>query len=268
MRCLGRIPSRRDSRTFQLRRYLGPASKLPGSPPARDWTQPFGAPRWGMYGNNVIGDCAEAACGHLIQAASAVTGRPVCVRLADIEAAYAAITGWDPARPETDQGSQMLDVLRYWRTTGIAGVRIDAFVALDPQNDAHLEAAVNLFGGVYLGLDLPISAQTQTMWDVAPRGAHGDAWRPGSWGGHAVAVVGYDRLSALVVSWGALRIVTRDFVRAYASEAYTTIGGLWAADGELAPSGFDRALLNADLEALVDPGSSGSNTLAITETTS
>jgi hypothetical protein len=203
-----------------------------------------------MYGNDAIGDCAEAACGHLIQLASAVTGRLTSVQLADIESAYSAITGWDPARPATDKGSQMLDVLRYWRTTGIAGVQIDAFVALKPGNDTHFEAALNLFGGVYLGLDLPTAAQTQTVWDIAPPGARADSWRPGSWGGHAVAVVAYDRLTVRLVSWGALRVATRAFIRTYASEAYATIGGLWAAAGELAPSGFNRELLDADLESL------------------
>jgi len=258
MRCLGRIPSRPDRRTLQLRRYLRPA-ELPGAPPARDWAHPAHAPVWGMYGNDRIGDCAQAACGHLIQLASAVTGRPADVRVADIEGAYAAITGWDPAQPATDRGSQMLDVLRYWRATGIAGVRIDAFVAFDPRNAMQLETAINLFGGAYLGLDLPIAAQTQTVWDVSPSGPHGDAWQPGSWGGHAVAVMGYDRLTVLLVSWGALRIATRDFLRAYASEAYATLGGLWAAPGELAPSGFDRALLDADLAAL---GAAGQSSVA------
>jgi len=152
MRCLGRIPSRRDSRTFQLRRYLGPASKLPGSPPARDWTQPFGAPRWGMYGNNVIGDCAEAACGHLIQAASAVTGRPVCVRLADIETAYAAITGWDPARPETDQGSHQTLKRRSVRTAGFRQHLEAPGAVLQQVGDAELRGHVqNLSDPIAIG---------------------------------------------------------------------------------------------------------------------
>jgi hypothetical protein len=250
MRRLGRIPSRRDPRTLPLRRYLPEPWRMPGVPPARDWTHAATAPLWGMFGNDVVGDCAQAACGHLMQCAAAVTGRLVRVRRADIEAAYAAITGWDPEQPATDRGSQMIDVLRYWRSTGIAGVQIDAFVAFDAADRALLEVVIDLFGGAYLGLDLPLSAQQQTVWDVVPTGAKDGPGRAGSWGGHAVAVIGYDRLSVVGVSWGAIRVMSREFVASYASEAYATLGGLWASPSDLAPCGFDRDQLDRDLAAL------------------
>ena len=43
--------------------------------------------------------------------------------------------------PDTDRGAVELDVLRYWRKTGIGGTKIDAFMALEPKNHLHVQAA-------------------------------------------------------------------------------------------------------------------------------
>ena len=50
--------------------------------------------------------------------------------------------------------------------------------------------AIWLFGGAYIGVELPISAQRQEVWDVPANPGPDD--EPGSWGGHAVYLVGYD----------------------------------------------------------------------------
>ena len=50
--------------------------------------------------------------------------------------------------------------------------------------------AIWLFGGAYIGVELPISAQTQDVWDVPANLTPDD--EPGSWGGHAVYLVGYE----------------------------------------------------------------------------
>ena len=101
------------------------------------------------------------------------------------------MTGYKPSDPSTDRGAVELDVLRYWRKTGVGGYKIDAFVALEPKNHLHVQAAVDLFGGSYIGLALPVSAQQQKVWSVPPGGPTGTG-APGSWGGHAVVVEAYD----------------------------------------------------------------------------
>src|SRR6185312_120177 len=103
----------------------------------------------------------------------------------DIVGAYSAITGYTPSRPETDQGAVELDVLAYWQRTGIAGHQIGAYASLDVLSMDHVRCAVNLFGGVYIGAALPLSAQSQTVWDVVD----GPSGESGTWGGHAMAVV-------------------------------------------------------------------------------
>ena len=247
-RCLGRKPTRRDARTLRLASYLRLA-ELPPPPPARDWSSKA-APNWGQMLNDQIGDCTCAAAGHLIQAWSANRGAEVTPSNVDIQVAYSAITGYTPSDPTTDTGAVELDVLNYWRATGIAGQRIGAYAAVSPQNQAHVEAAINLFGGAYLGLALPISAQDQTVWDVETGAEMIPDDSPGSWGGHAVCAVGYDAAHVLLVTWGAIKVATWPWFRLYCEEAYALIDPAWVDGTTPAPSGFDLAQLQADLAAI------------------
>jgi hypothetical protein len=50
--------------------------------------------------------------------------------------------------------------------------------------------AIWLFGGAYIGVELPVRAQTQEIWDVPATLTADD--QSGSWGGHAIYLVGYD----------------------------------------------------------------------------
>ena len=52
-----------------------------------------------------------------------------------VVAAYSAITGYNPSTGANDNGAVEIDVLNYWRQTGIAGHKIGAYVALglDPE---------------------------------------------------------------------------------------------------------------------------------------
>ena len=125
---------------------------------------------------------------------------------------YEQWDGYNPADPTSDQGGVELDVLNDWRQQGFAGHTLDAFTAIDLGTQGaglvtcaseirnqqaeygaarHLiQSAIWLFGGAYIGVELPLTAQKQDVWDVTS-GNHPDA-EPGSWGGHAVYVVGYE----------------------------------------------------------------------------
>lgn len=242
---LGKKPARHDSRTLQMANYLA----LPAFPPARDWTQKAGT-GWGMMLNDQLGDCTCAAIGHIIQAWSANAG-PKEITLPDqaILAAYEKVGGYRPGKPDTDRGAVELDVLKYWRATGVGGYKIDAFVALEPKNHQHIEAAVDLFGGAYIGLSLPLSAQRQNVWSVPPGGPSGTG-APGSWGGHAVVIEAYDAHGLTCITWGQKKRMTWSFWDAYSDEAYAALSELWAGS-KPAPSGFDLAALKADLKQVV-----------------
>jgi hypothetical protein len=251
---LGKQAARHDPRALLFASYTTPA--LPAPPPALNLATKVTGP-WGMMDNDQLGDCTCAAAGHLIMEWTA-SAQSTMFTPPDpqIVAAYSAITGYNPATGANDNGAVELDVLNYWRQQGIAGHQIQAFIALEPDNHTHVMDAVWIFGGCYIGLALPKSAQAQTsnkqMWSVPPQGTGGDG-APGSWGGHAVPVVAYDSRSLTVVTWGGLQAMTWGFWAAYCDEAFAILSPdyLEQKDGQtVAPSGFNLAQLQEDLADL------------------
>jgi hypothetical protein len=251
---LGKLIARHDPRTLLMAAYATPA--LPAPPAAANVAKKVKGP-WGMMDNDQIGDCTCAAAGHLIMEWTA-NAQSTMDTPSDqqIVAAYSAITGYNPTTGANDNGAQELDVLNYWRQQGIAGHKIEAYMALEPANHTHVMDAVWIFGGCYIGLALPKSAQAQTsnkqVWSVPPSGTGGDG-APGSWGGHAVPVIAYDSRSLTVVTWGALQAMTWGFWAAYCDEAYAILSPdyLEQNGGKTAtPNGFNLTQLQADLADL------------------
>jgi hypothetical protein len=240
---LGCQPPRRDMRTLRLANYL--TAELPPIPTARKWSADTTA-TWGMMQNDRLGDCTCAGAGHAIQTWTAAAGAEVTITDSAVVAAYEAVSGYDPAYPETDNGAVMLDVLNYWRKNGIGGHRIGAFMAVNPLNQAHVRAAIELFGGIYVGARLPLSAQEQAIWDVPEAGSVGRG-APGSWGGHCIFTPDFDPDGFNCVTWGALKRMTSDWWITYVSEAWAIISADFLVDGK-SPNGFDLPALQADLE--------------------
>ena len=248
---LGKLAARHDPRTLLLASYITPA--LPAPPASCDLTAKVGA-NWGMMANNQIGDCTCAAAGHLIMEWTANAKKKMVTPTdKQIIAAYSAITGYNPVTGANDNGAQEIDVLNYWRQSGIASDKIGAYVALEPSNHTHVMDAVYMFEGCYIGLALPTSAQAQTQnhqpWSVPPGGPTGDG-KPGSWGGHAVPVVAYDVRGLTVVTWGALQVMTWSFWEAYCDEAYAIISTDYLSGKKTTPAGFSLQQLQADLADL------------------
>ena len=244
---LGKRAPRHDPRTLQLANYLR-LQALPVLPAQENWGGKVTA--WGMMENDHIGDCTCAAAGHLIEEWTSNVGQEVVPPDSAIVDAYSAITGYDPKTNSNDNGAVELDVLNYWRRTGIADRKIDAYVALEPGNHEHIRAAVYIFGGCYIGLALPVTAQTQRVWSVPPGGPQGNG-APGSWGGHAVPVVAYDPLGLTVVTWGALKRMTWGFWDTYCDEAYAILSEDFVNENKIAANGIDLQTLQADLNEVV-----------------
>jgi hypothetical protein len=237
---LGKLPAKTDPRTLLLARYVDQAV-LPKPPPTLDLTQ--GVRDWPMYANDRLGDCTCAAAGHMIEAwTAAAQHNAVEVSETAVVHAFEAVKIVDPATGE--EGAVELDVLKYWRSTGIARHKIGAFARVSRHDHELLQVSAYLFGGLYIGLQLPQTAQDQAVWDWTHR-LTGPA-APGSWGGHAVDVVRYDEHALTVVTWGGLKEMTWSFWDRYVDEAYCLLSEDFLRGGA-APNGFDLAALRQEL---------------------
>ena len=241
---LGKLPPKLDARNLRLGTYL--TRELAPPPVSVDYAK--AVPRWPMMGNDRFADCTCAAAGHMVEEWTANTGKVRILSDQAILTAYEHLTGGP-----TDRGLAMLDVLKYWRSAGIGGDRIHAFVQLEPRSDGEVRDAVYLFGNVYLGLALPDFAialgrdPLSVPWVVPPSGPTGDA-APDPTNGHCVAAVAYDLRSLWVVTWGSLKPMSWSFFQTYMDEAYAVLSLDWV-NTRLgrAPPGLDLAALDRDL---------------------
>jgi len=195
-----------------------------------------------------LGDCTIAGAAHAVQVFSANTGAIDTVPDATVESYYEQWDGYVPGNPSTDHGGVELDVLNDWQKNGFAGNALTAFADPRVSNLTEIRQSIALFGGVYIGLSLPVTAQNQDVWDVVPKG--GANAKPGSWGGHCVFVAAYDQKGFTCITWGELKTMTVAFWKKYVDEAHTLLSPVWiSAKGS--PGGFDMAQLQADLKAIV-----------------
>jgi hypothetical protein len=240
---LGRKAIKTDSRTLAIGNYLKPS--LPPPPPAKDWM--CGIADWGTMMNNELGDCTIAGVAHAIQVWSACMGTEVTVDDPTVLSYYQKWDGYDPADPTTDRGGIELDVLNAWRKEGFSGHDLFAFAAPKFSDLVQIRQSIALFGGVYIGLALPVTAQTQDVWDVVAKG--GANARKGSWGGHCVFVPKYDEHGFTCITWGKPKTMTTAFWKKYCDEAYVLLGEDWLNE-KGAPSGFAKEDLVKDLACI------------------
>lgn len=255
---LGKLPPRKDARTLRLARYLkGGAQQIFQPPPAVDWG---GRTAWPMLGNDRYGDCVEAALYHQIQAWRRNTGSSYQPSEGDVLASYSALTGFNPADPSTDNGTDILTALNYWRNTGIpvAGApldRIDGYASIAHERKSEVQLGVAEFGAVIVGANLPLNAKAQielgAPWVLRPAASARASVTPGSWGGHCMAIVRYTPLFVYFVTWGRVQRASWGWFQAYVDEAYAVLSQDWINPGsDVSPSNVDVGRLRSDIAAV------------------
>jgi len=187
-----------------------------------------------MDGNDTVGDCTCAGLAHAITTYSGLVGKKTIMAKAAVLKLYYHLTGGP------DTGLNELDVLNYWRQNSVDGVEILAYVKLDPKNHTHVQQAIQLFGGVYLGFQVQENAQ-QEFENKQP-------WTPGPLtnDGHAVYAVAYDQKELTVLTWGNTQQATWAWWDECVDEAYAILPPQ-AKDPKFAP-GYNLAQLQADLK--------------------
>jgi hypothetical protein len=246
VRMLGKAPYVHDPRSLRLEKY---AVGLPAPKPWVNWALKAKQP-WGAMYNDSLGCCVISHMGHSIQSWSAAVGSEITVPDSAILTGYEAVGGYVPGNPSTDNGCVIADGLKYWKATGIAGHTIGAYLEVPQTNHTLLRQAIELFGSVSIGLQLPVAAQNLgTYWNMAGAKSLTGNWAPGSWGGHCVAVIGYNNGSYICVSWGEIIRISVLFWDNYCDESWCSISPDFFS-GAKSASGLDLSQMQTDLALL------------------
>jgi hypothetical protein len=241
-RRLGRTPKRDDPRTLRLANLL----TTPPPPPARlDVTA--GIATWPMYANDQLCDCTCCALAHMLEVWTKETaGKPRLLTDAQVIALYDLVNGGK------DQGASMLDVLQQMRSgAGLAGDHLYAYAAVDHTRPGLVRSAAWLFEGLYIGIQMPLSAHGQAHAGKEWHPVDGPKGKRGSWGGHTVNVVAYDDSGLTVITWGAKQRMTWAFWQQYVEECWALLPvDFQRRRGPLEANGFDFAQLDRYLAQL------------------
>lgn len=226
----------------------------------------------GMLANDRIGDCVWAGAAHETMLWCAEAGTRVTFTDTDVLEDYSVATGYNPADPSTDQGTDMQAAASYRRKVGVIDAsggrhKIDAYVALKPGNIAQVELAAFLFGAVGIGVQFPASAfdqfdQAKPWTTVAGSPLEG---------GHYVPIVGRNSMGYFLCwTWGRLQAVSPSWLYKYMDEGigYLSLERMRGPMGVpgVSPQGFDAATLQADLKLLQEKPAMADPTTASTAT--
>jgi hypothetical protein len=233
----GKKPAKRLRKCCPLSSYLH--MNQAQYPAVKAWERPI---EYLMLGNDSVGDCTVAGHYHLRMNWNAVAhaGTPLVPTTQQALADYSAITGYNPDDPNTDQGANMPDVLAFYK---------DKYATIDVQNIEQAKAALFLFGGLYIGFNVPQSMADQLNSGQDPDWSYSPNDKP-SGEGHCVVPLGYGRDGLALCSWGKIYRTSWDFWLAWVDEAYCIVSQEWIKQSGTSPSGLDLNGLLADLSSL------------------
>ena len=247
----GKLPYVHDARTFHLKDYLSqePIIKIPRE---YNWGEKVQPHKWSSFGNLKINNCTCAAAGHLIMSWTANLGRLQTPTTKSIVKAYTDITGFDPKTDGIGEPVEAIKALKYWRKHGVDNRKIIAYAKLSFKNREQLKQAIYLYGGCYVGLNLPKSAEKQynesKKWTVPPSGTEGIG-EPGSWIGHALLITAYTKNELTAITWGKEIVMSLDFWETYVDESYAIFSSDFIRDKHT-PTKINVDVLRHDIETL------------------
>lgn len=216
---LGKLPSRIDKRTLQLRTFI---KVLPSVPSVFDVDSQYkNLTDTHIFLNDVIGDCVIAGRAHQTLRFECFEQQCV-IPIADND----VMTEYFKETGGSDTGLDLITSLNAWRNGWAINsntYNIFAYAEVDPKNKNEIMATICLLNGVYCGVCLPISAQSQTgegkLWDVddTPNG------QPNTWGGHCIYLVAYNATGPICITWGFRQQMTWAFLAKYSDQCFGVV---------------------------------------------
>lgn len=236
--------------------FVTPRKVLPSVPRTSTWGAGI---TFGVFLNDRLPDCTCAAWAHSEQIHSQRADRPERPTDDAVRELFHR-TGIEQGLSDND-GRYMEGVLRSLRLTGFrqdvgdvdsavgSFEKLTGYAAVAPTNVDEVRACVYLFGGLYAGVALPVSAYYQYR--------DGKNWSytttnntPGGWGGHAMWIASVNATGPVFITWGKRKQATWAWWRHYADECWAVVSDDWAQIDQRAPSGFARQELLDTLAAL------------------
>lgn len=217
----GRLPAFFPPALKTFLEYATTTLKAPAS-----WKVPAGA--YPIDGNNRYGDCTIAGVAHLIAAFCRL------FKVADHIPAEAEVNAtYFKLGHGKDNGLVESSVLAVWRKIGLFGHKIWGYAPIKVTDRNAIKLAVAYYGGAYLGIKCPESAQRQF--------AEGKPWTDEgeeTEDGHCVVALGYTKNGLLCATWGGIALLTWGFLAANLEEAWVILSH------ELVAAGKDTLGLN------------------------
>ncbi len=246
--------------SLRLNHYYDP--RLDASPPpaATNWRQRAMPSIQRMYDNDTYGCCVISSAYHQVGLWTAndttQNPNPACVVGTDQEV-LSTYRIWNPG--SQDNGCVISTVLDYTRDHGVllGGVthKIDGHVAIDWTNQLMVQVAIEVFGSVKLGINLP------QAWEQAPDGGTWDVTNSTVVGGHDVPAIDYDSNGVWIATWGGTRLITWPafLSKRWLMEAHVPLSPDWYGNDAVAANGINKAKLADDLAkigqgVIPDPG--------------
>ena len=197
----------------------------------------------------VLGCCTNSATAHLRQIWTFnAQGTEETISTAALVQGYSETCGYVPGDPSTDQGGDLLTVLKAWMTTGLpnsSGGRdtILGFFGVDPTSPEDVRRVIAECGGLYTAADIPAS------WaEINP----GDSFRmdgPGT-EGHCMNGFGYQPGLIDADTWGFAVPTPDDVFARYFDQVFAVVSMQWIEKTGKTPYGMTVADLNAQLAQL------------------
>jgi hypothetical protein len=233
---------------LKLRDYTVRGS-LPAAPAVVDYSEKAMPVLTDVEGNENAGDCVQAEDAHYIAVITGNANGLYAYTKEQTLADYSAITGFNPADPNTDQGTDPIANMNYRVQKGYAdGSKDLGYLRVDTTNKTEVQFALWAFGNLKIWLALPDSY-------INPFPSNGAVWGVGTpdfSNGHCIGtcsansprIVGVNCDGVQVVTWGLILTMTWSALAALCTPAQgggcaTRVNKDWLISGiSKTPSGF------------------------------